>query len=261
MSSPRSHRRSRHRRSRRGARCRVVASSRRRHQLRGVDRGRCLRRRSRQGARAQRARRALARRELRSRRCPARADQHRLRLRRLARSALQRVGRAGAAERLRRVEVDRRARGVGARPIGDRGAHVVGLRAERLQHGQDDHATRCSSTASWRSSTTRSATRRSPPISRRWSAASRSTAQRHPSRHQPDRRRVGTASPATVVAAMGKDPDMVRPITTAELQPPRPAPRPPTACSTTRCCAPPASPLLRDFGEPLRETVQALSQR
>ncbi len=62
-----------------------------------------------------------------------------------------------------------------------------------------------------------------------------------------------------VVAAMGKDPEMVRPITTAELQPPRPAPRPANSVLDNAVLRMAGVPLLRDFREPLRETVQALS--
>lgn len=61
-----------------------------------------------------------------------------------------------------------------------------------------------------------------------------------------------------VVAAMGKNPDMVRPITTAELQPPRPAPRPANSVLDNAVLRMAGVPLLRDFREPLRETVQAL---
>ena len=64
-----------------------------------------------------------------------------------------------------------------------------------------------------------------------------------------------------VVAAMGKDPDMVRPITTAELQPPRPARRPANSVLDNAVLRGAGIELLRDFGEPLRETVQALAQR
>ena len=60
---------------------------------------------------------------------------------------------------------------------------------------------------------------------------------------------------------MGKDPDMVRPITTAELQPPRPARRPANSVLDNAVLRAAGIELLRDFGEPLRETVQALSQR
>jgi dTDP-4-dehydrorhamnose reductase len=61
-----------------------------------------------------------------------------------------------------------------------------------------------------------------------------------------------------VVAAMGKDPDIVRPIRTAELQPARPAPRPANSVLDNAVLRMAGIPLLRDFGEPLRETVEAL---
>jgi dTDP-4-dehydrorhamnose reductase len=61
-----------------------------------------------------------------------------------------------------------------------------------------------------------------------------------------------------VVAAMGKDPDMVRPIRTAELQPPRPAPRPANSVLDNAMLRMSGRPLLRDFREPLRELVTSL---
>ncbi len=64
-----------------------------------------------------------------------------------------------------------------------------------------------------------------------------------------------------VVAAMGKSPDMVRPITTAELQPPRPARRPANSVLDNAVLRLAGIPVLRDFREPLGETVQALRQR
>lgn len=63
-----------------------------------------------------------------------------------------------------------------------------------------------------------------------------------------------------VVDAMGKDPDMVRPITTAELQPARPAPRPANSVLDNAVLRMAGVPLLRDYREPLRETVIALSK-
>jgi dTDP-4-dehydrorhamnose reductase len=63
-----------------------------------------------------------------------------------------------------------------------------------------------------------------------------------------------------VVAAMGKDPGMVRPIATADLQPARPAPRPANSVLDNTALRMSGIPLLHDFGEPLRETVNALSQ-
>ena len=62
-----------------------------------------------------------------------------------------------------------------------------------------------------------------------------------------------------VVEAMGKDRAMVRPITTAELVPPRPAPRPANSVLDNAVLRMAGIPLLRDFHEPLRETVEALS--
>jgi dTDP-4-dehydrorhamnose reductase len=64
-----------------------------------------------------------------------------------------------------------------------------------------------------------------------------------------------------VVAAMGKSPDIVRPIKTAELKPPRPARRPANSVLDNAVLRAAGIELLRDFGVPLRETVQALSQR
>ncbi|MEY2583027.1 MAG: dTDP-4-dehydrorhamnose reductase [Ilumatobacteraceae bacterium] len=63
-----------------------------------------------------------------------------------------------------------------------------------------------------------------------------------------------------VVAAMGKDPEMVRPITTAELQPPRPARRPANSVLDNMVLRNAGLTLLRDFREPLGETVKALSK-
>jgi dTDP-4-dehydrorhamnose reductase len=62
-----------------------------------------------------------------------------------------------------------------------------------------------------------------------------------------------------VVAAMGKDPAMVTPITTAELQPPRPAPRPANSVLDNAVLRAGGLPLLRDWHEPLTELVAALS--
>jgi dTDP-4-dehydrorhamnose reductase len=58
---------------------------------------------------------------------------------------------------------------------------------------------------------------------------------------------------------MGKSPDMVRPITTAELQPARPAKRPANSVLDNAVLRMSGLPMLRDFHEPLRETVHALA--
>ena len=61
-----------------------------------------------------------------------------------------------------------------------------------------------------------------------------------------------------VVAAMGKDPAMVYPIATADLQPARPAPRPANSVLDNAVLRMAGFAPLRDFREPLRETVAAL---
>jgi dTDP-4-dehydrorhamnose reductase len=57
---------------------------------------------------------------------------------------------------------------------------------------------------------------------------------------------------------MGKDPGIVRAISTVELQPPRPAPRPANSVLDNAVLRLSGVPLLRDFREPLAETVRAL---
>jgi dTDP-4-dehydrorhamnose reductase len=61
-----------------------------------------------------------------------------------------------------------------------------------------------------------------------------------------------------VVAAAGRDPDMVRPISTAELDPPRPAPRPANSVLDNAALRAAGIPLLRHYREPLGELVGQL---
>lgn len=63
-----------------------------------------------------------------------------------------------------------------------------------------------------------------------------------------------------VVAAMGKDPAMVDPIATADLQPARPAQRPANSVLDNAVLRASGVALLRDFRGPLAETVAALLQ-
>jgi dTDP-4-dehydrorhamnose reductase len=63
-----------------------------------------------------------------------------------------------------------------------------------------------------------------------------------------------------VVALMGKDPAMVEPITTDQLQPPRPAPRPANSVLDNAVARMSDLPLMRDHREPLAELVQRLLQ-
>jgi len=62
-----------------------------------------------------------------------------------------------------------------------------------------------------------------------------------------------------VIVLMGRDPGIVRPIATAELDPPRPAPRPANSVLDNAVLRLSGIPLLRDFHEPLAELVAALS--
>jgi dTDP-4-dehydrorhamnose reductase len=62
-----------------------------------------------------------------------------------------------------------------------------------------------------------------------------------------------------IVAAAGKDPAMVRPITTADLDPPRAAERPANGVLDNAVLKSSNLPLLRDHREPLAELVARLS--
>jgi dTDP-4-dehydrorhamnose reductase len=62
-----------------------------------------------------------------------------------------------------------------------------------------------------------------------------------------------------VVECMGRDPAIVSPITTGELQPPRPAPRPANSVLDNAVLRAGGVPLLRDWHEPLAELVAALT--
>jgi dTDP-4-dehydrorhamnose reductase len=61
-----------------------------------------------------------------------------------------------------------------------------------------------------------------------------------------------------VVAATGRDPRMVRAVATADLQPPRPAPRPANSVLDNAVLRNAGIPLLRDHREALAETVALL---
>jgi dTDP-4-dehydrorhamnose reductase len=61
-----------------------------------------------------------------------------------------------------------------------------------------------------------------------------------------------------VLSAAGRDPGMVMPITTADLRPPRPAPRPANSVLDNAMLRMSGRRMLRDFREPLAETVAAL---
>ena len=62
-----------------------------------------------------------------------------------------------------------------------------------------------------------------------------------------------------ILAEAGHDPDRVRPIATAELDPPRPAPRPANSVLDNAVWRAAGLPMLRDFREPLGELVARLT--
>jgi dTDP-4-dehydrorhamnose reductase len=64
-----------------------------------------------------------------------------------------------------------------------------------------------------------------------------------------------------ILAAAGHDPDRVRPISTADLQPPRPAPRPANSILDNAAWRAAGYPPLRHFREPLTELVAKLQRR
>lgn len=61
-----------------------------------------------------------------------------------------------------------------------------------------------------------------------------------------------------IVAAAGRDPEMVHPISTSELDPPRPAPRPANSVLDNAALRAAGIPLLRHYREPLAELVTRL---
>jgi dTDP-4-dehydrorhamnose reductase len=62
-----------------------------------------------------------------------------------------------------------------------------------------------------------------------------------------------------ILIAAGLDPERVKPITTADLDPPRPAPRPANSVLDNAALRLAGVPLLRDFREPLAALVRALT--
>jgi len=62
-----------------------------------------------------------------------------------------------------------------------------------------------------------------------------------------------------ILAASGDDPDRVRPIATADLDPPRPAPRPANSVLDNAVWRSAGLPMLRDFRAPLAELVAKLA--
>lgn len=63
-----------------------------------------------------------------------------------------------------------------------------------------------------------------------------------------------------IVAGLGRDPAMVAPISTADLQPPRPAPRPANSVLDNAVLRLSGLPPMRDFREPLAELLRELTR-
>jgi dTDP-4-dehydrorhamnose reductase len=64
-----------------------------------------------------------------------------------------------------------------------------------------------------------------------------------------------------ILAAAGRDPGIVRPISTTDLDPPRPAPRPANSVLDNAALRSAGIPLLRDYRQPLGELVARLLDR
>lgn len=62
-----------------------------------------------------------------------------------------------------------------------------------------------------------------------------------------------------IVRLLGRDPDMVLPVLTTDLQPPRPAPRPANSVLDNVVIRQAGLPMMRDFREPLAELVAELT--
>ena len=233
-----------------------------RRQLRGLDGRRRVRVRSRQGVPRQRPVRALARRGVCPRRRPPRAPLDRLRLRRNPRPA-------------------RTASGIGRRRLRCTGSRSWRARSRPPRSAPMrpwcGHRGCAASTA--RTSSPRCCAWRPSATGRSGALAFVDDQRGHPTftadlapllrRLALDRRsgvihatNQGAVSwyefVGEVLAAAGYDRDMVRPITTAELDPPRPAPRPANSVLDNAVLRAAGVPLLRDFREPLAELVAAL---
>ena len=172
--------------------------------------------------------------------------------------AVPRVGHAEPALGLRRVEARGRVR--------DRSrlrgrAHLVGVRAARLEHGEDDPAARAGEGARCGSSTTSAARPPSSPIS--WSRCARSWSTGCPGTwHVTNQGALTWYEFARVVlTAAGDDPGRVEPIKTAELDPPRAAPRPANSVLDNRALRLAGRPLLPDYRDSLDRLVAATLMR
>ena len=222
-------------RSRRGARCDHRRCARRRRPLRGVDRGRRVRERSRSGVRRQRARRPLGRRGMRTASAPTSCTSAPT-----TSSTARKTGpydewdEPNPQSRVRRVEAGRRARGAGARARRPPSCARRGCAASTAP-------TWSRPSCAWPASATAAGLRRRPgrppdvhaPTSRRCSAGWPSIGAAACTTSPTRARSAGTSSPS------GRRGDRARPGDGAGRSPPPTCSRRvrrrarPTACSTT----------------------------
>ena len=159
---------------------------------------------------------------------------------------------------VRALEARRRAR---ARRRRHGRAHLVGVRAARRQHGEDDPAPgRRARHACLR----RRPARPAPPSPTTWPPewSPAWCVERRPGdlpRHQPGRGELVRVRPGGAWRPPASTPTRVGPIATADLDPPRPAPRPANSVLDNAALRGAGLPLLADFREPLDRLVRELT--
>ena len=207
-----------------GARGGVRPAARRDRQRRCLDSGRRLRGRPGAGASSQRARASVVARGERAERRSSRAAQHRLRVRRHPRPAVPRVGSAEPSVGVRAVEAGRRASRPARTPRsyerrGCAAANGNNIVKTVLAAGGRAPVAQVRRRSTWLPDVHGRPGADGPPAGGR-------TAVRRASRHEPGRRQLVRVRPRRSSSEPATTRDMVEPISTADLQPPRPAPRP-----------------------------------
>ena len=189
---------------------------------------------------------------------PRRARVHRLRLRR--HEGRRRTASGTAPTRSRSTAGRSWAASTRGRPGVDDRAHGVGVRRPRRQHGQDGPRPGRPARAGLRRRPARL-----PHLHRR---PGRRRSAGWPSARLPGTFHVTNQGDTTwygfvrdILEAAGHDPDKVRPITTAELDPPRPAPRPANSVLDNAALRLGGFPLLPHYRDSLDRLVQELMEQ